>query len=127
MRDQVEAAFVSCDTFTEPGRWQATAEFRFPPDHPVFAGHFPGRPIVPGVFMVEMARNIAERAYGEPLRMHSIDNARFTAAAPPDTALTIHLEITREGDRFDCRATSTIEGQAAMKLRLRLAPTDHSS
>lgn len=32
---------------------QLQARFRVPPDHPVLAGHFPGRPLWPGVYLIE--------------------------------------------------------------------------
>ena len=38
----------------------AIFEFRFGADDPVFAGHFPNRPLLPGIFQLEMARVAAE-------------------------------------------------------------------
>ncbi len=32
---------------------ESAAEFMVPPEHPVFAGHFPGRPLVPGVMLLD--------------------------------------------------------------------------
>ena len=44
-----------------------TAEFVWavPPDHPAFAGHFPGRPIVPGVVLLDQALLFAAQMRGE--------------------------------------------------------------
>jgi 3-hydroxymyristoyl/3-hydroxydecanoyl-(acyl carrier protein) dehydratase len=39
-------------------------EFCIPHDHPSLAGHFPGRPIVPGVLLLEQAVAAIEAAHG---------------------------------------------------------------
>jgi 3-hydroxyacyl-[acyl-carrier-protein] dehydratase len=44
--------FVDRVTALEPGR-RIVAERRLRPDEPQFAGHFPGRPIMPGVLVTE--------------------------------------------------------------------------
>ena len=41
----------------------AVWEFRFETDDPVFAGHFPGRPLLPGIFQLEMARRAKNKPY----------------------------------------------------------------
>jgi 3-hydroxymyristoyl/3-hydroxydecanoyl-(acyl carrier protein) dehydratase len=33
----------------------AAGSFTIPPDHPALAGHFPGRPVVPGVVLIDHA------------------------------------------------------------------------
>ena len=41
--------------------------WRVPADHPAFAGHFPGHPIVPGVVLLDRAVQMAQRLRGGPL------------------------------------------------------------
>ena len=42
------------------------------PDCDVYRGHFPGRPVCPGVCQVEMARQCAGRLAGHPLLIRRI-------------------------------------------------------
>jgi 3-hydroxymyristoyl/3-hydroxydecanoyl-(acyl carrier protein) dehydratase len=35
------------------------AEFCFSPDDPIFAGHFPGMPVIPAVYQVGLCRRVA--------------------------------------------------------------------
>ena len=46
----------------------ATAEssWTVPADHPAFAGHFPSRPIVPGVVLLDHAIVLAGQLLGRP-------------------------------------------------------------
>ncbi|HSY74823.1 MAG TPA: hypothetical protein VK810_05080, partial [Dongiaceae bacterium] len=50
-------------------------EFRFGADDPMFAGHFPNRPLLPGVFQLEMARAAAESVLNCPLTVREISKA----------------------------------------------------
>ena len=69
-------------------------------DEPYFAGHFPGHPIVPGVFEIEMMLQAAslflalEREGGgnEEVGLARIDNARFLKPIIPPAVLTITVE-----------------------------------
>jgi len=76
------------------------ATFRFPADLDVFRGHFPGHPIVPGVFLIESVRVAAERILGKPLQITRVRDAKFTAIVEPDTTVAISGSIA--GQR--CRA-----------------------
>ena len=50
----------------------ADTVLNIPPDHPAFAGHFPGRPIVPGVLLLDHALLLAEQRMGRPLHLSLI-------------------------------------------------------
>lgn len=45
-----------------PGRAAFRGERCFPADEPFFAGHFPGLPVVPGVFLLEALAECARRS-----------------------------------------------------------------
>lgn len=63
-------------------------------DCPIYAAHFPGMPITPGVCIVQMAAELLGLAIGQRLRVSSIKNAKFLAALTPD-APVILVSITK--------------------------------
>jgi 3-hydroxyacyl-[acyl-carrier-protein] dehydratase len=65
-----------------------SAEFSWivPADHPALAGHFPGRPIVPGVVLIDRAIVFAERLTGCADVRWRIANAKFASPAGPGKA-----------------------------------------
>jgi len=60
--------------------------FVVPPDHPAFAGHFPGRPIVPGVLLLDAAVHAVQQ--GIPGACH-IGAAKFLSPVGPGETLTL--------------------------------------
>jgi 3-hydroxyacyl-[acyl-carrier-protein] dehydratase len=66
-------------------------------DDAVFAGHFPGRPIVPGVLLVDFAVRclaIESRAVGPHWR---VANAKFPSGARPGDILSCSLKTRPNG------------------------------
>lgn len=63
-------------------------------DHPVFAGHFPGYPLLPGVIILGWMLAGAERFLGRelspPTRLH---NVKFQVVLRPDEE--VELTVTR--------------------------------
>ncbi len=77
----------------------ATCEKTFPPDDPMFQGHFPGNPIVPGVILTEalaQTAGIAGASGPEKRRflLSAIRNMKFPAAARPNETLTLTAKKT---------------------------------
>jgi 3-hydroxyacyl-[acyl-carrier-protein] dehydratase len=68
------------------------ATFRVPPSHPALPGHFPGRPIVPGVVILDEVIGAAERWLGGPLHVTAIPAAKFLAPLLPGVEARIELE-----------------------------------
>lgn len=71
----------------------AEAEYGWtvPADHPAFPGHFPGRPIVPGVVLVDRAILCAEEMLGRPGLNWQVGNAKFFSPVGPEEALVFAL------------------------------------
>ena len=75
---------------------------RVPVDHPSFAGHFPGRPILPGVLLLAEVME-ALRALGDDSVADAceIASAKFLSPVQPGDELTITLQVSTTGWRFD--------------------------
>ncbi len=92
--------FVDCVIAHEPGL-AATATRRFPADDPIFCGHFPGQPLVPGVLLAEalaQTAGIAAARSGRPLLLTAIRGMKFPASAFPEETITLNArKITQAG------------------------------
>ena len=79
-----------------------TAHWTVPPDHPAFAGHFPGTPILPGVVLLDMALQIIAKTSGIALDLCEISSVKFLSPASPGDELLIQHNISASGTiRFD--------------------------
>jgi 3-hydroxyacyl-[acyl-carrier-protein] dehydratase len=63
--------------------------------HRIYQGHFPQQPVVPGVCMMLMTREIAEKAMGCNLMYKEVSNIKFMSLVDPaiNNELTIKLTI----------------------------------
>jgi hypothetical protein len=71
-------------------------QFRFAADQPVFAGHFPGHPILPGIFQLEMARVAAETVFNGAMRVREITKAKFRRPILPAETIRLELKLSTE-------------------------------
>lgn len=68
-----------------------------PLDHPAFAGHFPGTPILPGVVLLDMALQIIAAATGIALDLCEISSVKFLSPASPGDELLIQHRVSASG------------------------------
>jgi 3-hydroxymyristoyl/3-hydroxydecanoyl-(acyl carrier protein) dehydratase len=76
----------------------------FAADHPVFAGHFPGRPIVPGVLLLDWAQAAIEAQLGQ--RVQALAEAKFHSPATPTDVLELDFEVGASAVRFEIRSAA---------------------
>jgi 3-hydroxyacyl-[acyl-carrier-protein] dehydratase len=118
MKADVENA-LSALTLTPDG---ASARLSFPRELPIFQGHFPGFPIVPGVYLVEAARLLAERVLARSLIIAALDMAKFSRAVGPEDVVEFTITLSERVDGFGCEARFRAGGEDAARIRLRLRP-----
>jgi len=71
--------------------------WKAPANHPALAGHFPGRPIMPGVVLLDQAILYAEHLLGYQVAAWQIGTAKFFSPVAPGELLVFALNISERG------------------------------
>jgi 3-hydroxymyristoyl/3-hydroxydecanoyl-(acyl carrier protein) dehydratase len=74
-----------------PAEGRIVLTLRVPAGAAVFDGHFPGRPILPGVVQVDWAIRLAHRHLGLEQEVAREFQVKFRRVIGPDCALTLSL------------------------------------
>ena len=137
-REQIEEILPHRDPFLfldevtvlEPGS-RVVARKRVREDEWFLTGHFPGRPIMPGVIIVEaMAQTgavavLAEANRGKLALFAGINDVRFKRMVLPGDELELICEVERmRGPVGRGKATATVDGELAARGTLMFAVTD---
>lgn len=123
--------FVSEVVSVEPGQ-RATARWELTPDLPFFAGHFPGRPTLPGVLMVEALAQVGgiavlcdPRFAGKLPLFGGIDKARFRRQVVPGDTLDLEVNLGRLGARAGTgHGRASVGGETACEADLLFVVVD---
>ena len=88
-------------------------------DHPAYAGHFPGQPILPGVVLLDAALRAMAAQGGRQDPTWQLKSVKFHSPVQPGDALTLHYaEAPAGGFRFEirCNERSVASGSAVFSL-----------
>ena len=130
--------FLLVDRVTEciPGE-RLTALKNVTANEPFFQGHFPQRPVMPGVIMLEaMAQATGLLAFataGTPdsdtlYYLVGIDKARFRRPVEPGDQLVLNATLSRtRRNIWMFGATATVDGELAASAEMMCAPRRNES
>jgi 3-hydroxyacyl-[acyl-carrier-protein] dehydratase len=89
---------------------------RVPAGHPTLPGHFPGRPIVPGVVLLQCVLDEAERWLGTQLSVRTLPQAKFSAPLLPEQDAELELRRTGNELRFSMTRAAQVVTQGLFTL-----------
>ena len=87
--------------------------------HEIFKGHFPGNPIMPGVCMIQIIKELTEKITKQTLMIQTLANVKFMALINPENnpELRLELDITRTEDNLvKVKNTTYFNETVALKL-----------
>lgn len=86
--------------------------------HDIFKGHFPGNPVMPGVCMMQIIKEITQSIVGQKLFMERCSNVKFLALINPDINPNLNLEfkITELDGKVKVRNTTKFDDTVALRL-----------
>jgi len=67
-----------------------------PVDHPAYAGHFPGQPILPGVVLLDLALHRLAASEGLTEKAGRLQAAKFPSPVWPGEALQLQYRATAQ-------------------------------
>ncbi|MEO8582172.1 MAG: hypothetical protein ABI415_00170 [Flavitalea sp.] len=70
------------------------AKFTINDSHKIFEGHFPGRPVVPGVCMMQMLKELLEHVIEKETRLLKAYFMKFLAIINPTENTPIQVELS---------------------------------
>ena len=87
-------------------------------DHAIFKGHFPGNPVMPGVCMIQIIKELTEETTGKNLFLAVSSNIKFMDIINPEKNpdLQLSIDITQENGEVKVKNTTSFEETVALKL-----------
>ena len=83
-----------------------------------FRGHFPGNPVMPGVCMIQIIKELTENATGENLFLSVSSNIKFMAIINPEVNpdLDIKIDFVAEDGIVKVKNITSYDETVALKL-----------
>ncbi|MGN6490938.1 MAG: 3-hydroxyacyl-ACP dehydratase [Agriterribacter sp.] len=87
--------------------------------HKIFEGHFPGQPVVPGVCMVQIIKEILETVTGSSLQLKSADHIKFLSMVNPQETTGLQAKIAYTPGEGSMNVAATLNKNETVCLKMK--------
>jgi len=97
-----------------------TSKIQINADHEVFQGHFPERSVTPGVVLIQLFKEEAERFLRKNLRIEKTNQVKFLAIVNPDLDNELELQsvFLEKDDHIQIIGKALQNNEVVLKLKL---------
>jgi 3-hydroxyacyl-[acyl-carrier-protein] dehydratase len=104
----------------DEGAGTLRAVIRINPDHHIFEGHFPGQPVVPGVCMIQIVKELLATVTGEEPLLKGGDMFKFLSILDPTKNNEVDVDIKYEEENTgQLNVQASLFHQQATYLKLK--------
>ena len=94
-----------------------TGKVIFNAEHEIFKGHFPDQPVVPGVCMIQMIKEILEQNLGMKLQLSQGNQIKFLKLIDPKVTPELSVFINWQNTENQIITSATFKDQDANVLK----------
>ena len=97
---------------------QINAYLQIDQHNPIFAGHFPDQPVVPGACMLQIVKEILADTLNAGLSLARADNIKFLSLVEPSAgSLQLNVTYQQTDNELKVNASLTSDETVCMKLQ----------
>ncbi len=101
------------------------ATLLFPATLKVFAGHFPSHALVPGVYLIEAARQLSAELMAQTPsalpQLSTVRDARFTGEVLPDVVVEVTVSARPPAQSSSFQAQFSVQDREVARIRIDLS------
>jgi len=88
-------------------------------DDPIFSGHFPGQPVLPGACMLQMVKEVLEQVFEKPIRLKVADQMKFLKMVDPiaNKMMILRMDYVIDGESVLITAIMSAGEEVVFKLK----------
>ncbi len=88
-------------------------------EHEIYKGHFPGNPIVPGVCIIQMIKEIMSELFNKKLFLNQGSNIKFISMIKPEInkMLNVNYKVKNDDDAFQLNVVISFEKKIFFKFK----------
>ena len=101
-----------------------TSVLKINANHQIFEGHFPGQPVTPGVILIQLFKEEAERFYSKSFKIEQTNQAKFLVVVTPqeDDEIELQSVFLEKEDQIQLTGKALQKNNVVIKLKLILKP-----